>query len=79
MANGGGIYSIPNYCFFYLYVFGLTCRINISICPFSLHGSFAGHHCLLFNQVTGTVRAQLFGILSMLIVLFHRYSVNTFL
>jgi len=32
-----------------------------------------GHHCLLFNQATGTVRAQLFGILSMLIVLFRRY------
>jgi hypothetical protein len=41
--------------------------------PFLLHGPFAGHHCLLFNQATGTVRVQLFGILSMLIVLFRRY------
>jgi hypothetical protein len=41
--------------------------------PFLLHGPFAGHHCLLFNQATGAVRVQLFGILSMLIVLFRRY------
>lgn len=45
--------------------------------PFLLHGPFVGRHCLLFNQVTGTVRVQLFGILSMLIVLFHRYILLT--
>ncbi|KAF8652095.1 hypothetical protein HU200_063041 [Digitaria exilis] len=38
------------------------------------HGRFVGHHCLLFNQVIGTVRVQLSGIPSMLIVLFHRYN-----
>ena len=41
--------------------------------PFLLHGPLAGHHCLLFNQATGTVHVRLFGILSTLIVLFRRY------
>jgi hypothetical protein len=37
-------------------------------------GHFAGHHCMLINQATGIVPVQLFGILSMLIVLFLRYA-----
>jgi hypothetical protein len=37
-------------------------------------GHFAGHHCMLISQATGIVPIQLFGILSMLIVLFLRYA-----
>jgi hypothetical protein len=37
---------------------------------------FVGHHCMLIRQATGIVPIQLFGILSMLIVLFLRYASN---
>ena len=62
--------------FLYFYVCAYTAMLTHNVIYvyafFLLHGPLAGHHCLLFNQATGTVHVRLFGILSTLIVLFRR-------